>query len=425
MGCTCSAMVFPHCRILINLMIHMNKICCLILALYFMPAATMAQQPLRVMMIFAHPDEGEIYTGGTAALYTKLGHTVKFMSLTNGDAGHWEEKPEVLAKKRYLEAMESKRILNLNDYEVLDYHDQHLKNNRESQAKVNRSIEAFRPDLVFTYFPAKGGHTDNMTAGYIVRDAVKDLKVDKLPVFMYVRDYHTSTFSYIPHIAFPIDEVWETKLAACGAHKTQVEEAIPHAMGILEEVRKDKKKQSDLIDDNTYAFSKVTPGHLIALEKWYGKDGVAHVKYAEAFEVAEFGRQFTEQEIFTLFPMLKKSLVVNGTKDWTDTGIDIAQGDVFEINAEGKITWKREGRETCGPAGAIPYTRWGNKALQGAPTGALIARIGTDAKQSFLIGSSQKVIAYQSGRLYLGINDDNTADNDGQFRVWIKKISKD
>src|SRR5262245_28711528 len=88
---------------------------------------SLAQQPLRVMMIFAHPDEGEVYTGGTAALYTQMGHQVKFMSLTNGDRGHWEEKPEVLAKRRYQEAMNAKKILNLAEYEVLDYHDQGLK----------------------------------------------------------------------------------------------------------------------------------------------------------------------------------------------------------------------------------------------------------------------------------------------------------
>ena len=65
-----------------------------------------AREPkLKVMMIFAHPDEGEIYTGGTAILYTQMGHTVTFLSITNGDAGHYSMKPEDLAKRRYQEAM--------------------------------------------------------------------------------------------------------------------------------------------------------------------------------------------------------------------------------------------------------------------------------------------------------------------------------
>lgn len=373
------------------------------------------------MMIFAHPDEGEVYTGGTTALYTQMGHKVKFMSLTNGDAGHWIEKPETLAKRRYAEAMNSKKILNLEDYEVLDYHDQGLKNTKESQGKVIRSIEAFKPDVVFTYYPAQGGHTDNMTAGYIVRDAAKSLNMEKLPVFLYVRDYHTTTFSYIPHIALGIDKVWETKLAACGAHKTQVEEAIPHGMGILDEVRKDPAKQKQLINDNTYAFSKVFPYYVNTLEKWYGKKEATKIKYAEAFEIAEFGRQVQEDELLKLVPMLPQSVVVPGTKDWTDTGFEVNQGDVLEISADGWIVWKKDGRERCDANGALPYTRWGNKPLLGAPTGALVARIGEKTSETFLIGTERKLIAWTSGKLYLGINDDNTGDNDGAYRAWIKK----
>ncbi|SEO54285.1 N-acetylglucosaminyl deacetylase, LmbE family [Mucilaginibacter gossypiicola] len=285
----------------------------LILSLFisgFFLNAGAQQKPLRVMMIFAHPDEGEVYTGGTAALYTQMGHQVKFMSLTNGDAGHWQEKPEVLAKRRYQEAMNAKKILNLADYEVLDYHDQQLKNTKESQGKVIKSIEAFKPDVVFTFYPAEGGHIDNMTAGYIVRDAAKNLKMEKLPVFLYVRDFYTHTFSYIPDIAFSTDKVWETKLAACGAHKTQVEEAIPHGMGILEEVRKDPAKQKQLIYDNTYAYSKVFPSYIYTLEKWCGKEAASEVKYAEAFEIAEFGRQVSEEELMKLMPMLGHAHVV-------------------------------------------------------------------------------------------------------------------
>jgi hypothetical protein len=353
-----------------------------------------------------------------------MGHIVKFMSLTNGDAGHWEMKPEELARRRYQEAMNAKRILNLADYEVLDYHDQGLKNTKESQAKVIKSIEAFKPDVVFTYYPAQGGHTDNMTAGYIVRDAAKNLKMEKLPVFLYVRDYHTSSFSYIPHIAFSIDKVWDTKLAACGAHQTQVAEAIPHSMGILEEVRKDPEKQRQLINDNTYAFSKVFPTYRYALEKWYGKEEAAEIKYAEGFEIAEFGRQVKEEELLTLLPMLEQSHVVAGTKSWTNTTIEVKQGDVLEIKAEGTIVWKREGREKCNADGAVPYTRWGKKPLLGAPTGALIASIGNNPGESFLVGCSKKIIAWTSGTLYFGINDDNTGDNDGEFRVWVKKVDK-
>ena len=71
-----------------------------------MPVLGVSQNKLKVMVIFAHPDEGEIYAGGITALYTQLGHEVKFMSLTNGDAGHYAMKPEDLAERRFKEAIE-------------------------------------------------------------------------------------------------------------------------------------------------------------------------------------------------------------------------------------------------------------------------------------------------------------------------------
>lgn len=47
--------------------------------------------PLQIIVIGAHPDDCDIDAGGTAALWASMGHNVKFLSLTNGDAG--EPKP--------------------------------------------------------------------------------------------------------------------------------------------------------------------------------------------------------------------------------------------------------------------------------------------------------------------------------------------
>lgn len=266
---------------------------------------SVAQKSLKIMIIFAHPDEGEKYTGGIAALYTKMGHQVKFMSLTNGDAGHYAMNPVELTKMRYQEAMESKRILALDAYEVLDYHDKYLKNTKEAQEKVIKSIQDWQADVVFTYYPAEGGHIDNMTAGYIVRDAAPNLQMKKKPVFVYVRDYHTIKFSYIPDFAVAIDTVWPVKLAALGAHRSQLADVIPHSMGILDEVRADPEKQKKIIYDNAYPFSSVTDINRPALLKWYGKDS-AGIKYIESYEIAEFGRQLEEKEMPLFFPMLSQ-----------------------------------------------------------------------------------------------------------------------
>ena len=55
------------------------------------PLTTHAQSnPLRILFIGAHPDDCDIKGGGTAALFAAQGHQVKFIAVTNGDAGHME-----------------------------------------------------------------------------------------------------------------------------------------------------------------------------------------------------------------------------------------------------------------------------------------------------------------------------------------------
>jgi LmbE family N-acetylglucosaminyl deacetylase len=223
-------------------------------------------------MIFAHPDEGEVYSGGITALYTQSGHEVKFLSLTNGDAGHYSMTPEDLAKRRYQEAMRAKEILKLAEYEILDYHDGNLRNTPEIQQIVASRITQWDPDVVFTFYPAQGGHNDNMTAGWIVRDAVSLLDRNELPVFMYVRDFHTSNFSYIPDIAVVIDEVWDLKLAGLGAHVSQVLEYNPYHMGTLQEVQASKELQAEYLFNNAYDWSHITPEIMVTLRYWYGAD---------------------------------------------------------------------------------------------------------------------------------------------------------
>jgi LmbE family N-acetylglucosaminyl deacetylase len=395
----------------------------IIIALLSIPVLCQSQDKLKVIVIFAHPDEGEIYAGGITALYTQLGHEVKFMSLTNGDAGHYAMKPEELAQRRYKEAMHAKEILSLSEYEVLDYHDGILENTEELRKKVARTIEDCEADIVFTFYPARGGHNDNMTAGWIVREASSLLDEEEMPVFIYMRDFHTASFSYIPDFAINIDEVWEIKLAACGAHESQVIEYNPEMEGVLDEVLASKKIQADFLFHNTIPFSIIRPDIRLALEKWYGKNAAKEVSYVEEFEIAEYGRQMTDEDVFELFPMMGRVYKVSGKSDWFDTGIDLTEGEILAIDSDGQILWNLKDRKYCDPDGAVPYTRWGNEPLLGAGTGALIGKIGEDSSECFFIGKNKDIHAFKSGRLYLGINDANTHDNEGLYRVRIQMVN--
>ena len=62
---------------------------------------------LRIICFGAHPDDCEIQAGGTAMLWAKRGHHVLFVSVTNGDIGHWREAGGPLAQRRRMEVAEA------------------------------------------------------------------------------------------------------------------------------------------------------------------------------------------------------------------------------------------------------------------------------------------------------------------------------
>src|SRR5229473_970550 len=87
--------------------------------------SALAQAPangtLRIIAFGAHPDDCDQKAGGTAAKWAAQGHQVKFVAVTNGDAGHQTKGGGALAKRRRAEAMESAKRLGI-EYEVLDNH---------------------------------------------------------------------------------------------------------------------------------------------------------------------------------------------------------------------------------------------------------------------------------------------------------------
>src|SRR6266481_2178902 len=94
---------------------------------------------IRVIAFGAHPDDCDIRAAGTAAQFAKLGHLVKFVAITNGDAGHQTEGGGALAKRRRLEAKESGRRLGI-EYDVLDNHDGELLPTLDVRQQIVRRI---------------------------------------------------------------------------------------------------------------------------------------------------------------------------------------------------------------------------------------------------------------------------------------------
>jgi Ca2+-binding EF-hand superfamily protein len=114
-----------------------------------------------------------------------------------------------------------------------------------------------------------------------------------------------------------------------------------------------------------------------------------------------------------------RTIAVDATQRWVDTGITVRAGDTIRINAEGTVGLSTNSSDSAGPQGAASGRRAENAPLRDHAAGALIARIGGSGP--IFVGSNGTINrAPASGRLYLGVNDDYLADNTGQFRTTVE-----
>src|SRR5947208_5868331 len=165
----------------------------------FAPSAVSAADPLRIIVFGAHPDDCELEAGGTAAKWAKLGHKVKFVSVTNGDIGHHEMAGATLAKRRAAEVKKCAQILGI-ESEVLDIHDGELLPTLENRRIITRLIREWKADVVMSHRP-NDYHPDHRNVGLLVQDAGYMVTVPffcpdtpyltRNPVFLFFEDRFT------------------------------------------------------------------------------------------------------------------------------------------------------------------------------------------------------------------------------------------
>ncbi|MEX0648528.1 MAG: PIG-L family deacetylase [Balneolaceae bacterium] len=269
--------------------------------------------PLRVIAIFAHPDDADSKMGGTASLMAEMGHEVKFLSLTNGDAGHYEEGGGFLGKRRRAEAEEAARRYGIAEYEVFDNHDGELLPDLHIRMDVIRAIRDWNADVVMGLRP-NDYHPDHRNAGKLVVDASYMVIVPNVapdteplpynPVFFYMQDGFEKPNPFSHDVVIGIDDAIEKKLAGLDAHTSQMYEWLPWTSHQLENVPEDPDERLEWLRQR-WINREMSDDQRSGLEKWYGAERAAQFRFAESFEIAEYGRRPSEDEILMIFPMLK------------------------------------------------------------------------------------------------------------------------
>lgn len=265
---------------------------------------------MRIICIGAHPDDCEIAFGGAAAKLSALGQAVKFLSVTNGEAGHHLHPDPALAEIRRREVEEAARRLGISETEVLPNPDGQLVPDLHTRAEIVRQIRRWQADIVVTHRPWDY-HPDHRYTAQLVQDSAYLVMVPHVapetpalhhnPIFLYLEDSFQLPVPFAPDIAVDIEDVWETKLHSLDAHASQFYEWLPWISGHLAQIPTDSAARRQWLGETwSHPISRCSRAALV---RRYGSARGQLIRYAEAFQVSEYGRQPSPEELDEMFPL--------------------------------------------------------------------------------------------------------------------------
>ncbi len=270
--------------------------------------------PLRVIVFGAHPDDCEIRAGGVTLLWTQHGAKVQFVSMTNGDIGHWAMAGGPLAQRRTQEVREADRLLGA-DSKVLDIHDGELMPTLENRQTMTRLIRRWQADVVIAHRP-NDYHPDHRYTGVLMQDCAFMVAVPffcpdepplkRNPVFLYSYDRFQRPDPFRPDVVVAIDGVIERKIDALLLIESQFIEggALGSAEKCPQTDEQREAKRREVRESFRRRFAAVADSCRQKLIELYGEEAGRQVRYAEAFEICEYGRQPSLAELRALFPFL-------------------------------------------------------------------------------------------------------------------------
>lgn len=271
----------------------------------------MSHTPLRLLIIGAHPDDADLYAGGTAALYRAAGHSVKMVSLTNGDAGHQTLRGPELATRRRAEATAAGRVIGAT-YDVFSNPDGGLEATLENRLQIIRLIRLYQPDLVLTHRPWDY-HPDHRYTSQLVQDAAYMVTVPAVapdvphladnPVIAYLPDHFRRPYPFDPAVVVDVGGVLDTIVAMLDCHTSQFYEWLPFNTRRLEEVPPSAGARKEwltvFLKDR---LRKQTEVFRPTFGKFCTPDRAAGLEFVEAFEACEYGSPLDDHARRRLFP---------------------------------------------------------------------------------------------------------------------------
>jgi len=278
-------------------------------------AQTPAPRQLRIIAFGAHPDDAELKFAGTGALFAAQGHKVKLVALTNGDVGHFSMAGGPLAQRRKAEVEACHAKLGVAT-DVLDIHDGELMPDLETRKKVANLIRDWQADIVLSHRPWDY-HPDHRAVGKLAEDAAVVVAAPYFapytpptkgnPIFLFYSDPFKHPYPFDPILAVGIDEVAQKKWDCISALPSQFGDADSWQARYGRNVPADEAgRKAYLLDIVKQRNADIANQYRDLLVKLYGEQKGKAIKYAEAFELNQYGAGATAEDLKKMFPTFGK-----------------------------------------------------------------------------------------------------------------------
>jgi LmbE family N-acetylglucosaminyl deacetylase len=199
-------------------------------------------EPLRVLVVLAHPDDPDFFCGGTAAKWCAQGHEVIYCLLTRGDKGSDDVDVNAaeMAEQRVAEQRAAAEVTGVREVIFLDYPDGYLMPDLLMRRDITRIIRRTRPEIVITcdptnFFPSDDyiNHADHRAAGEVALDAVFPAARSGMyfPELYQEEGLEPHRVSQVylagtryPNTTIDVTDYFDIKLSALKEHRSQVKD---------------------------------------------------------------------------------------------------------------------------------------------------------------------------------------------------------
>ncbi|WP_139993427.1 PIG-L deacetylase family protein [Paenibacillus paridis] len=229
---------------------------------------------MNVLAICAHPDDAEIWCGGTLAKYAKRGDKVTIAVATNGEVGSPTLPKEEIAEIRRLEAVAAAEVIGA-ELIWMGYRDEFLFDTEATRLSFIEAMRVSEAEVVLTHWPNDLYNPDHTITGQIANDVAimttvpnivtDSLPLPKIPIVYFIES--VAGLGFQPEEYVDITDTFDVKQAMLAKHESQVGDWLQdqygsNAMEMIEVIARFRGIQSGVRYAEGFIRAKAYPRNI-------------------------------------------------------------------------------------------------------------------------------------------------------------------